>query len=345
MIAMDMPVSGIYDDYLMHHGIKGMKWGVRRYQNEDGSLTEAGKRRYGTVERFNDEYVKPREERKAAHAAKRTERLEKRKNRAIDKGNIDKILKYAPAMSSQELQDAVNRARNIKALTDLKGKKKSLLEKVANATTKISNATNGVANAVEGVKRMKKALAKDKTPEEEAYKKSLENAFNTYANEIRSGSGSIQEKEKLVKEAATQLFAPGSVEASRSKSIKTGKDAWEKVYEKARAAEAVQVAKEARANTKGGIYEKEQAAQKAVRQMFEKPVSEIPKGPSGPSDRELRALVTKKASRMPLSELPKVRSSKFSTAGQAKNKNFEDEERLLEELRKKRKDSGPNFAD
>jgi hypothetical protein len=34
------------DDYLMHHGIKGQKWGVRRFQNEDGSLTSAGKRRY-----------------------------------------------------------------------------------------------------------------------------------------------------------------------------------------------------------------------------------------------------------------------------------------------------------
>lgn len=31
---------------LAHHGIKGMKWGVRRYQNADGSLTEAGKKRY-----------------------------------------------------------------------------------------------------------------------------------------------------------------------------------------------------------------------------------------------------------------------------------------------------------
>lgn len=30
---------------LYHHGVKGMKWGVRRYQNEDGSLTNAGKRR------------------------------------------------------------------------------------------------------------------------------------------------------------------------------------------------------------------------------------------------------------------------------------------------------------
>ena len=33
--------------YLIHHGIKGQKWGIRRYQNEDGSYTEEGKIRYG----------------------------------------------------------------------------------------------------------------------------------------------------------------------------------------------------------------------------------------------------------------------------------------------------------
>lgn len=32
--------------YLVHHGIKDMKWGVRRYRNKDGTLTEAGKKRY-----------------------------------------------------------------------------------------------------------------------------------------------------------------------------------------------------------------------------------------------------------------------------------------------------------
>lgn len=36
--------------YLSHHGIKGQRWGIRRYQNEDGSLTPAGEKRYGTPE-------------------------------------------------------------------------------------------------------------------------------------------------------------------------------------------------------------------------------------------------------------------------------------------------------
>lgn len=32
---------------LLHSGVKGMKWGIRRFQNKDGSLTPAGKKRYG----------------------------------------------------------------------------------------------------------------------------------------------------------------------------------------------------------------------------------------------------------------------------------------------------------
>lgn len=38
----------VYSDELCHYGIRGMRWGIRRYQNSDGSLTTAGRNRYST---------------------------------------------------------------------------------------------------------------------------------------------------------------------------------------------------------------------------------------------------------------------------------------------------------
>lgn len=40
--------SGYEVEYIAHHGILGQRWGIRRFQNEDGSLTSAGKARYGS---------------------------------------------------------------------------------------------------------------------------------------------------------------------------------------------------------------------------------------------------------------------------------------------------------
>lgn len=39
-----------YPNELMHYGVMGMKWGVRRYQNPDGTLTAEGRRRYGSLD-------------------------------------------------------------------------------------------------------------------------------------------------------------------------------------------------------------------------------------------------------------------------------------------------------
>ena len=47
-----------FHDELYHHGIKGQRWGIRRYQNPDGTLTEAGRARYGSVKKLEKAYTK-----------------------------------------------------------------------------------------------------------------------------------------------------------------------------------------------------------------------------------------------------------------------------------------------
>ena len=66
------------EDSLAHHGVKGQKWGVRRFQNSDGTLTAAGK---------------------------------KRKEKIIESENPRKILKNRKLLNQQEYEEAYKRAK------------------------------------------------------------------------------------------------------------------------------------------------------------------------------------------------------------------------------------------
>ncbi len=67
--------------YIAHHGVLGMKWGIRRYQNKDGTLTEEGKKRYGVGEDYDPNRPTPEQD-----LARHNRRVKTAKNVAIITG-------------------------------------------------------------------------------------------------------------------------------------------------------------------------------------------------------------------------------------------------------------------
>ncbi len=74
-----IPVS----DHLEHHGILGMKWGQRRYQNPDGTLTSEGKTRYKTASKFERKTLENLKAMKKDRG--RLSRMSYRQRRRLDK--------------------------------------------------------------------------------------------------------------------------------------------------------------------------------------------------------------------------------------------------------------------
>lgn len=143
--------SFVAEDELYHHGIKGQKWGVRRYQNPDGSLTAAGKKRHNSdnVNKMSNE------------------ELRQKVNRMNNEQRYIELTKSSSS-SVSKVADDVERASKTggdinKVYKSIKGDK-NLYAKMANqgidATAKAARLTKKVDNVVQNKKAEKVALKK-----------------------------------------------------------------------------------------------------------------------------------------------------------------------------------------
>lgn len=294
-------------DYIEHHGIKGQKWYHRRFQNDDGSLTAAGRARYGVgpARKF-----KTKEERAAARAEKQeasrkkfsgkmqekyglidvpnnkdaawdnahdmltggasdrelkkylklngldkkatselmseskaqkeAARDEERKAKrqadledAVNKGDASRIMKYAEEMSTQDLNNALNRVRYMASMKELGSPKKdSFLKKVSTIGNDIANAGNAVANAAAAAKKVADLFKEEESEADKnknaAYNEGLKEASKADAKEIRDiakkAGISARVAEKIVKDRQEQLFNGKKASSDYEKLMKIGEN-------------------------------------------------------------------------------------------------------------------------
>ena len=183
-------VEELLEETLEHSGVKGQTWGVRRYQNPDGTYTELGKKRrrvgYEEPETDNDTKMGGKaykdmtwSERRAAKKRARHNEAERRqqrefnqdKKRAIQEGDLEFITKNISKFTNEELVAVADRYKKMQVVRDAYNQNKKTpdtyidkavkyLEKAAKASDSISRIYNNITDS------SKKKLEKQKLQKE-----------------------------------------------------------------------------------------------------------------------------------------------------------------------------------
>ena len=161
--------------HLEHAGVKGMRWGVRRYQNKDGSLTDAGKKRYARDQRENagkkkgDKVGQADPDRWVREDISRTRKLtdetrnltgELRRSNDAAMRNRSKTRMDLSNMTDQQMRNEINRAMLERQYNDMFAPQKtnrgreyaSTILETAGTVLAIGSSALGIALAIKELK-------------------------------------------------------------------------------------------------------------------------------------------------------------------------------------------------
>lgn len=133
-----------YNSYLAHHGIQGQKWGIRRYQNRDGSLTAEGRRRLGYGEprkSLKQKIADKKQAYKEKHA--KTPEQEKEELKEYLRKHPKKLPKYNHELTQEEANEIISNIQFDRRLRDIKKQEYDRgIEKIKSATNTIQTVGN-----------------------------------------------------------------------------------------------------------------------------------------------------------------------------------------------------------
>jgi len=127
------------EDFIAHHGIRGMKWGIRRYQNPDGSLTAAGRKRYMKNPKWRAKYLEYRKQQIKEANAKTLQKMAKSKEALLKSNNANELYARKNELTTEEIMERVRRLQA----------EESLAKYVKREPTKMEKAKAGVDKVLE----------------------------------------------------------------------------------------------------------------------------------------------------------------------------------------------------
>lgn len=192
----DEVFTGLAEDeyFLEHHGIKGQKWGIRRFQPYRQGMKVAGGKVVGAAKKVKQRFkdigdarqkkkaakLKAKAVKKAQATRKANADYEAEKKKAIESGSIEDLAKFKGKLTNEEYSKAFLRLQNEKKMSDMVAANQKTvwdtIDKGMSIVQKVGGYANTIATAKENFTKLDKAFNGERDKAAEDAKKSVKEA-------------------------------------------------------------------------------------------------------------------------------------------------------------------------